>query len=125
MNSINAKKVIVILVHAFVGWVLCAAVINIGMAVLPLETTLIIHAIAAPIIFAALSWIYFSKFKYTAPLHTAIAFVAVVMLMDFFVVALLIERSFDMFRSAIGTWIPFALIFLSTYLMGLYVERRS
>jgi hypothetical protein len=37
-------------------------------------------------------------------------FLAIVFLMDFFVVALLITRSFDMFLSPIGTWIPFTLI---------------
>jgi len=39
--------------------------------------------------------------------------------MDFFLVGLLIQRSLVMFTSALGTWIPFGLIFLSTYLSGL------
>jgi hypothetical protein len=38
--------------------------------------------------------------------------------MDVFVVALLIERSFQMFASLLGTWIPFALIFLSSWAAG-------
>jgi hypothetical protein len=42
---------------------------------------------------------------------------------DFFVVALLINRSLDMFASLLGTWIPFALIFTSTYLTGLVAKR--
>jgi hypothetical protein len=41
-----------------------------------------------------------------------------VIAMDFFVVAMLINRSFEMFASLLGTWIPFALIFASTYLTG-------
>jgi hypothetical protein len=49
---------------------------------------------------------------------TAALFLALVVFMDFFVVALLIEKSFDMFLSPLGTWIPFALIFLSTYFVG-------
>jgi uncharacterized integral membrane protein len=44
--------------------------------------------------------------------------------MDFFLVALIINRSFDMFRSLLGTWIPFGLIFLSSYLTGLVVVAR-
>jgi hypothetical protein len=40
------------------------------------------------------------------------------MVMDAFVVAPLLERSYAMFASALGTWIPFALIFGSTYAVG-------
>jgi hypothetical protein len=118
------KKVIVILVHAFVGWALCGATMGIGMAVTSLDTTLIVHAIGAPVFFAAISLVYFRKFNYTTPLQTAIAFVAFVVFMDFFVVALLIEKSFEMFASILGTWIPFALIFIATYLTGSYVKKR-
>jgi hypothetical protein len=35
-----------------------------------------------------------------------------------FVVALLIERSFKMFESIVGTWPPFLLIFISTWWTG-------
>jgi hypothetical protein len=37
---------------------------------------------------------------------------------DFFVTALIINRSLAMFASALGTWIPFGLIFASTWLSG-------
>jgi hypothetical protein len=40
------------------------------------------------------------------------------------VVAPLFERSFAMFASVLGTWIPFALIFLSTYLVGWYLQAQ-
>jgi hypothetical protein len=119
------KKVLVILIHAFVGWALCGAIMGIGMAVTSVETTLIIHAIGAPIIFVILSLIYFWKFSYTTPLQTAIVFVGFVIFMDVFVVALLINRSFDMFSSILGTWIPFVLILLSTYLTGLYCNKHT
>jgi len=124
MDEMRIGKIVIILVHAFVGWVLCGAIIGIGRGATSLESTLIIHAIGAPVIFAIISLIYFRKFNYTAPLQTAIVFVSFVILMDFFVVALLIEKSFEMFASILGTWIPFALIFLSTYLVGLYAKKR-
>jgi hypothetical protein len=44
--------------------------------------------------------------------------------MDFFVVATLILRSFEMFTSLLGTWIPFTLIFTSTWLTGIFVRER-
>jgi hypothetical protein len=119
MNKILIKKLMIILAHALVGWALCGAIIWIGMAITSMENTLIIHAIGAPVIFGAIASIYFRAFNYTTPLQTAIVFVSVVVFMDFFAVALLIEKSFEMFASLLGTWIPWALIFTSTYLTGL------
>jgi len=113
------------LTHAFVGWALCAATMGIGMAITTIETTLILHAIGAPIFFAVVSWVYFQKFNYTNPLQTALIFVGFVIIVDFFVVALLINKSLEMFTSPLGTWVPFALIFMSTYLTGSYLTNRN
>ena len=121
----NVRKNIAVLVHAFVGWALCAGTMGIGMATTSMDNALIIHAIAAPIFFFIVSLIYFKKFNYTTPLRTAIIFVGFVITADFFVVALLINKSLDMFTSLLGTWIPFALIFTSTYLTGLYTVRST
>jgi len=121
----TAKKWIIVIAHAFVGWALCFAVMGIGMAAMPLERALVVHAIAAPIIFALVSSAYFTKFKYTPPLPTAGIFVGFVILMDFFVVALLINRSLDMFASVIGTWLPFTLIYLSTWITGLILNSAA
>ena len=119
----NAKKIRTILIHAFVGWALCGATMGIGMATTSMENTLIIHAIGAPIFFTFVSLFYYNKFNYTSPLQTAAIFVGFVIAVDFFVVALLINRSLEMFTSLLGTWIPFALIFTATYLTGLYVAK--
>jgi hypothetical protein len=96
---------------------------GIGMATMSLDTTLIVHVIGAPIFFAILSLIYFHKFHYTSPLQTAVIFVGFVIVVDFFVVGLIINRSLEMFSSLLGTWIPFALIFISTYLTGLLTGK--
>ncbi|MDP2729955.1 MAG: hypothetical protein Q8O55_05685 [Dehalococcoidales bacterium] len=111
--------------YAFVGWALCAATMGIGTSVTTLQNTLIVHAIGAPIYFAIVSRVYFSKFSYTRPLQTAIIFLSFVIATDFFLVALVVNRSLDMFLSWLGTWLPFALIFTSTYLTGLYVTKHS
>lgn len=115
----TASKIAILLAHAFVGWMLCAATMGIGMAVTSLDNALIIHAIVAPIFFTGISLFYFHKFNFTTPFQTAAAFIAFVIAMDFFVVAMLINRSFEMFTSLLGTWIPFALIFASTWVTGL------
>jgi hypothetical protein len=97
----------------------------IGMAVTSLQNALIAHAIAAPIIFAAASWSHYRRPRRTTPLQTAVVYVGIVILLDFVVVATLIERSYAMFASVLGTWLPFALIFAATYLVGLYAPRRD
>jgi hypothetical protein len=111
----------VIVVHALVGWGLCGAAIGIGRKVTTLRNALIAHAIAAPIIFVAVSLVYFGWFGGTGPAVTSALFLAVVIFLDVFVIALFVEKSFDMFRSILGTWLPFALIFLATWLTGLLV----
>ena len=70
-----------------------------------------------------LSIIYFKKFNYTSPILTAIIFVGFIILMDLLVITPLVEKSFEMFGSIIGTWIPFGLIFVSTYLTGKFCRK--
>jgi hypothetical protein len=53
---------------------------------------------------------------------TALIFLTFIVLGDFFVFALLVNRSLEMFTSLIGTWIPFALIFAATFLTGWVVN---
>ncbi len=123
MNRSNLAKAITVLAFAFVGWAICGAIMGIGRAVTSLENTLVIHAIAVPIVFGLLALIYFEQFDYTTPLQTALTFLAFVVFMDVFVIALFVEKSFAMFTSLLGTWVPFALIFLSTYFTGLLREK--
>lgn len=116
------SEVLIALAHALVGWGLCGATMGIGLAKTTLERALVIHAVAAPIIFGVVSAVYFEYFAYSSPLTTALGFVAVVIGMDFFVVAMLIQRDLAMFKSVPGTWLPFGLIFLATYVVGSLVQ---
>ena len=111
----KARPALILLGHAIVGWALCGATMFIGMSITSMDNTLIIHAIGAPIFFAVISYIYAKTFNYTSALATAAIFVGFVITIDFFVVALLINWSLEMFTSMLGTWIPFALIFTSSY----------
>jgi len=122
---VSTKGAAVAVTHGLVGWVLCAATMSVGMKVTTLESALILHAFAAPVIFTALSLVYFHRGGSWSPLRTAAVFVGVVVVMDVFVVALLIERSFEMFESILGTWLPFLLIFISTWWTGLAVRRAA
>ena len=110
---------------AIIGWAVCAATIGIGFSLMTEHGALVLHAIVAPIAFAGLSWLYFTRFAYTPPLATALLFLAIVVALDVFVVALFIERSFAMFESVLGTWVPLSLIFASTWATGVVVNHAK
>jgi len=118
------KRFSIVLLHAFVGWSFCAAVIGVGFRMTSVGNALIIHAIAVPLIFGSISAFYFRRFSGTSPLQTAVTFLLFAAVMDFFLVGLVIQRDLTMFASAIGTWIPFASIFLTTYVVGVWTTRR-
>ena len=79
----------------------------------------------AQVCFAGFLWLYFRWFGFTTPLQTATAFMAIVIFLDIFVVALLIEHSFAMFASVLDIWLPFLLNFLATYLTGRVVGKAA
>ncbi len=110
---------------ALVGWALCAASIGVGFAVTTQTNALIVHAIVAPLVFAGLSWVYFTRFCYTTPLVTAALFLGIVAALDLLVVAAFILRSFAMFGSFLGTWLPFVLIFAATWTTGFAIGRQG
>ena len=111
----------VLLAHGFVGWALCGAVMGISLAITSEKRAIVLHALAAPVIFGLLSWSYFTWFGYTDPVVTAAVFVSLVIAMDFFVVAALILGNYEMFRSFAGTWLPFILIAVATLVVGYFV----
>jgi len=118
------KKSRTVLGFGLVGWAFCGAVMGVGRSLMPLSTLLIVHAIAGPLFFALLSWRYQRRFGYTSPLATAIIFVLLIVGLDAGLVAPVFEGSFEMFESFLGTWFVFALIFVSSLVVGL-VARRS
>jgi hypothetical protein len=119
------RQVAVAVAHGLVGWTLCGATMGVGMKIAGLGTALIAHTLAAPGIFTALSLSYFHRQDSWPPLRAAAAFLGVMVVMDTFVVALLVERNFAMFESILGTWLPFLLIFVSTWWTGLAVRRMA
>lgn len=125
MRRIDLKAVVIIAAHALVAWALCGSIVFVGRQLWTMETTLIVHAVWVPFVAIFVSLVYFTYFAYTTPLQTATIFTLSAILMDLIVVATLIERSYEMFSSLIGTWIPFALMFLTTYATGSLVMSRK
>lgn len=73
------RRSVTVSAHAFVGWALCAATMGIAMSATSLQNALVIHAIAAPIIFFAVSLSYFSRPGGVSPFVAAIAFVGFIL----------------------------------------------
>ena len=121
--TLGFKKPIVILLLGILGWAACGVIMFALLNFTTIYLALIIHFIAAPFVFLAISNLYFTKCDYTTPLVTAIIFTAIVMALDFFVVALVIEHSLEMFESVMGTWLPFLFIFLTVWLRGMAIHR--
>lgn len=119
------KKFPIVLGFAVAVWALCGALVGVGRQYMSMDATLIAYAIGAPIGTALLSSIYFRNFGFTTPFATAAIFVATALTLDVFVVALLIEKNFDMFKSVLGVRMPQALIFAATYLTGTFVQLHK
>ena len=107
-----------LVVHGLIGWAICGATIAIGRQVVSMQATLWIHAAVAPVAFALLTAHHFSRFPSSSPARTALVMLAVVVGLDAGLVAPVVERSYAMFRSVLGTWVPFASIVLASYWTG-------
>lgn len=119
------RRIGIIAAYALTGWALCGAVIAVGRPLMPLKIVLALHAVLAPLFFGVLSWHYHRRHNFTPPDVTGLIFLGVVVFMDVVLVALVIERSFAMFQSLLGTWIPFALIYLAVLASGRVANRSA
>jgi hypothetical protein len=119
------RKITIVLMHALVVWALCGATIGIGRSYMGMEPTLIVHAIGAPIFAFLVSLNYYTRYNYSTPAQTAFIFMLFIMILDAGLVAPVFEKSYDMFKSVLGTWIPFALIFLSVFFTGIMHRKMK
>jgi hypothetical protein len=112
------SKYISVVIRGVVGWAICGATIGVGRRVVSMDTTLLIHAVVAPLAFGLLTWNHFKRFPASSAGGTALTMLGIAVGLDALVVAPLFEHSYAMFRSVIGTWVPFASILAVTYLVG-------
>jgi hypothetical protein len=104
---------------AVVLWGACGGVIAVGRRLWSQDTTLRVHLIAAPIFAFLVAAAHKQLAPGFDPILRAVAITIIVMLLDALVVAPLFERSYAMFRSVIGTWLPFVAIFAACWAAGL------
>ena len=104
-------------------WGACGAVITIGRRLWTLDVTLRVHLAAAPVIAFLLSAVHALLAAEFGRVLRAVVLTALVVVLDAVVVAPVFERRYAMFRSFIGTWLPFVAIFAASLLAGLAVPR--
>ncbi|MBN1204592.1 MAG: hypothetical protein JXB05_06675 [Myxococcaceae bacterium] len=107
-----------LLAHAVVGWALCAAIMVPLLLLVSRTAAQVVHVVTVPFIFTAVAWHYFRSRGARDPLPTAMVWTASVALLDLVFVAGLVQRNLEMFESVLGTWLPFALIFVATWATG-------
>jgi hypothetical protein len=124
MERTMFKKTAITVGFGVAVWLFCGALVGVGRQFMSTDMTLIVHAVGAPVGAAIASWFYFRNFSHTSPLATAATFVSISLVLDVLIVALLIEKSFDMFSSLLGVWLPQALIFAATFSTGRFMEPQ-
>jgi hypothetical protein len=102
----RAGRVAIIFAHTMIGWAYCGALIAIGRQLFSMQTTLVIHAIGAALGFVVISFVYFRKFCFTNPMQTAVLFLSIVVGLDLFLVAPVVERSFLNFKHTLDFALP-------------------
>jgi hypothetical protein len=111
-------SIVRLVAHASVGWAACAALTGVLLQMFKAGVALGLHAVAVPVVFALVAQRYFRPRGARSAMSTALAFVAIVALLDLIIVAGLVQRNLAMFGSVIGTWVPFSLILAVTWLTG-------
>jgi hypothetical protein len=103
---------------AVVLWAACGTVMAVARRLWSLDTALKVHLGAAPVA----AFLVATTHALVAPgfglLLRATAITAFVVVLDA-LIAPIFEHSYAMFRSVIGTWAPFALIFFASLAAGL------
>ncbi len=116
-----ARSMARLLMHGFVGAVACGALIGGGPPLLG-ESTTVVHAILAPLIFVGISLSYFRAHGAREPLTAAFAFAGVLAAAEVAVIDARMQSAQLLESSAF--WVPVALVFLLTWATGTLMATR-
>lgn len=121
------RDVIRLAVSALSIWVGCGLSI-VGMRRLAgVRAALAVHALVAPALAAFVSSRYFSSKSRpcVTPVQAGALFAGSAVALDATIVAPLLEKSYRMFKSLLGTRMPLASIFAASHVAGEIVRRRK
>jgi menaquinone-dependent protoporphyrinogen oxidase len=104
--------------YGAVAWALCAGTFAVLLAATSTGAAIALHAVAAPVWFAVLARRYQRADGARPPFTTALAWTAIVAVLDAFLVASGPPSRFVMFGSFTGFWLPLALGLLAAWGTG-------
>jgi hypothetical protein len=127
LSALQHRRVAVgpTLAWAVAGWAACGATFGIARAAAGLEAAIWLHLAAAPVVGAAATRLAWRHPRHPGVLATALALAGTAAYLDAIVVAPFLERSFAMFASVLGTWLPLALILAASGVTGAALARRG
>lgn len=105
-----------VLAYGFVGWAVAGLLRGGLWRIAGAGAAMAVNVFATPVIFAVVAWTYFRRRGAREPLPTAAWFAGTVAVLDV-VVAELANR-LAMLSSVVGFWLPLALVFLVTWIVG-------
>jgi hypothetical protein len=104
--------------HAIGGWTACAAIMAFLMRVASPGLAVSLHALVVPVVFLRVARRYFRPDGAREPLLVALAFAALVALLDLVFVSGAAPEGLAVFRSVLGMWLPLASIVFVTWATG-------
>ncbi len=110
---------------AVVGWMACGLIFVLARAAFDVNVAVVIHLLAAPVIGAAVTLLLWNHPRHPGVAGTAATLAGTAALLDAIVVAPFLERSFAMFASLAGTWIPLTLIFAASAATAALLSRPA
>ncbi len=110
---------------AVVGWIACGLTFVLARAAFGVDAAVVIHLLAAPAIGATVTLLLWSHPRHPGVVGTAATLAGTAALLDAIVVAPFLERSFAMFASLAGTWVPLALIFAASAATAALLARPA
>jgi hypothetical protein len=110
---------------AVVSWAACGLVFAVARVLFGVSAALAIHLLAAPVIGAWVTLVLWNHPRHPGVAGTAATLAGTAALLDAVFVAPFLERSFAMFASPAGTWIPLALILAASAATGALLSRPA
>jgi len=108
-----------------VGWAACGMVFALGRVLFGVEAAVTIHLLAAPLIGATVTFLLWNHPRHPGVLASAATLAGGAALLDAVLVVPFLERSFAMFASPAGTWIPLGLIFAASMAAAAFLSRPA
>lgn len=125
LHSSDVVSSLVLTICAFVGWALRLMTIGLGADYTSYSLALLMQSVLVVVIFCGIGWLYAAASESVAPRNAAMAILGAVVGFDFFLIAILVNRDLAIYATPLATWVPYALIGLSTWLGGEIGTRHT